>query len=113
MWIKLRFQVRNPAAKKGGLDVSLFRRLSEAHPHAVVDLTYQYRMNEDIMQLSNTLIYGNRLRCGSEAVAQRSLVLPDKRFLETLHSANNCLCPSGNCWIAHLSEEKSVPLLKT
>ncbi|KIM55426.1 hypothetical protein SCLCIDRAFT_17374 [Scleroderma citrinum Foug A] len=98
--------VRNPAAKKGGMDVSLFRRLSEAHPHAVVDLTYQYRMNEDIMQLSNTLIYGNRLRCGSEAVAQRSLVLPDKRFLETLHSASNRSCLPGKCWITHLLEEK-------
>src|SRR5258708_3839618 len=36
-----------------GLDVSLFKRLSEAHPQAVVELTFQYRMNEDIMLLSN------------------------------------------------------------
>ncbi|KAL4079032.1 Dna2-domain-containing protein [Scleroderma citrinum] len=93
-------------SKKGGLEISLFRRLSEAHPHAVVDLTYQYRMNEDIMQLSNKLIYGNRLRCGSETVAQRSLVLPDKRFLDTLLSPSNCLCPGGDCWIAHLMDEK-------
>lgn len=86
--------------------MSLFRRLSEAQPHAVVDLTYQYRMNEDIMQLSNTLIYGNRLRCGSEAVAQRSLVLPDKGCLQTLLGPSNCLCPDGKCWIAHLLDEK-------
>ncbi|KAG6333843.1 hypothetical protein ID866_5248 [Astraeus odoratus] len=98
--------VRNPSAKKGGLEVSLFKRLSEAHPHAVVDLTYQYRMNEDIMQLSNQLIYGNRLRCGSEAVAKRSLVLPDKNFLGTLRSSGNCHCTGEECWIAHLLEEK-------
>ncbi|KAG6911010.1 hypothetical protein DXG01_005425 [Tephrocybe rancida] len=80
--------VRNPAARKGGLDVSLFRRLSDAHPHAVVDLTHQYRMNEDIMLLSNKLIYGDRLRCGSKFVARQSLTLPNRAFLQTLHLKN-------------------------
>ncbi|KAF5381699.1 hypothetical protein D9615_005608 [Tricholomella constricta] len=73
--------VRNRAARKGGLDVSLFRRLSDAHPHAVVDLVYQYRMNDDIMLLSNKLIYGDRLRRGSEAIARQSLVLPDQALM--------------------------------
>ncbi|KAI6019257.1 Dna2-domain-containing protein [Pisolithus microcarpus] len=99
-------QVRNPAAKKAGLEVSLFRRLSEAHPHAVTDLTYQYRMNEDIMQLSNRLIYSNRLRCGSEAVACRSLVLPDRTFIDKLRKSGNCLCSDGPCWLEYLLEEK-------
>ncbi|KAG9309429.1 hypothetical protein JVU11DRAFT_10681 [Chiua virens] len=35
------------------------------------------------MLLSNKLIYGDRLCCGSEAVAKRSLVLPDNRFINT------------------------------
>ncbi|GLB41287.1 putative DNA replication factor Dna2 [Lyophyllum shimeji] len=96
--------VRNPAARKGGLDVSLFRRLSDAHPQAVVDLAYQYRMNEDIMLLSNKLIYGNRLRCGSEAVASRSLVLPEPDFLHGLH-AGSCPCHSDGCWIEALMSE--------
>ncbi|KAI6101441.1 Dna2-domain-containing protein [Pisolithus croceorrhizus] len=98
--------VRNPAAKKAGLEVSLFRRLSEAHPHAVTDLTYQYRMNEDIMQLSNKLIYSNRLRCGSEAVANRSLFLPDRTFIDNLRKSGNCLCPDGACWLEYLLKEK-------
>ncbi|KAI6043523.1 Dna2-domain-containing protein [Pisolithus marmoratus] len=98
--------VRNPAAKKAGLEVSLFRRLSEAHPHAVTDLTYQYRMNEDIMQLSNKLIYSNRLRCGSEAVANRSLVLPDRTFIDKLRKSGSCLCSDGACWLEHLLDEK-------
>ena len=68
--------VRNVAAKKGGLDVSLFRLLSERHPHAMVYLTRQYRMNADIMALSNHLIYDGRLQCGSDAVADQSLSLP-------------------------------------
>lgn len=97
--------MRSPVAKQGGLEVSLFRRLSEAHPHSVVDLTYQYRMNEDIMELSNKLIYGNRLRCGSDAVAKRSLVLPDKTYLKTLRSSA-CSCPPGKCWIEYLLDEK-------
>ncbi|RDB29779.1 DNA replication ATP-dependent helicase/nuclease dna2 [Hypsizygus marmoreus] len=95
--------VRNRAARKGGLDVSLFRRLSDAHPHAVVDLAYQYRMNEDIMLLSNKLIYGDRLRCGSEAIAHRSLVLSDRTFLKTLHSGTSC--QANGCWIEVLMSE--------
>lgn len=68
--------MKNPEARRGGLDVSLFRLLSDRHPQAVVDLSFQYRMNEDIMSLSNRLIYGNRLKCGSEEVAKQELVLP-------------------------------------
>ncbi|KAI5999994.1 Dna2-domain-containing protein [Pisolithus albus] len=93
-------------SKKAGLEISLFRRLSEAHPHAVTDLTYQYRMNEDIMQLSNRLIYSNRLRCGSEAVASRSLVLPDRTLIDRLRKSGNCLCSDGPCWLEYLLEEK-------
>ncbi|KAG2136828.1 Dna2-domain-containing protein [Suillus cothurnatus] len=97
--------VRNPAARKGGLEMSLFRRLSETHPHAVVDLTYQYRMNEDIMQLSNKLIYGDRLRCGSEEVAKRTLVLPNKFMTDKLDPAM-CLCEES-CWLRYLLSESS------
>ncbi|KAG6902436.1 hypothetical protein C0995_016615 [Termitomyces sp. Mi166 len=96
--------VRNPAARKGGLDVSLFRRLSDAHPHAVVDLTYQYRMNEDIMLLSNKLIYSDRLRCGSNSIAQQSLVLPNREFLRSLHTKASSSCSEG-CWMETLMSE--------
>ncbi|KAH0787602.1 DNA replication ATP-dependent helicase/nuclease DNA2 isoform X1 [Histomonas meleagridis] len=43
---------------------SLFRILCEAHPHAVVTLRTQYRMNDDILKLCNTLIYNQRMRTG-------------------------------------------------
>jgi DNA replication ATP-dependent helicase Dna2 len=85
--------------------VSLFRRLSDAHPHAVVDLVYQYRMNMDIMLLSNKLIYGDRLRCGSEEVARRSLVLPKTVFLRRLH-ANGPSCHPDGCWIERLASDR-------
>ena len=99
--------VRNRDARKGGFDVSLFRRLSDAHPHAVVDLNEQYRMNEDIMLLSNKLIYSDRLRCGTAEVAKRGLVLPNAEFMSTLHAKSTC--STRPCWIEHLLDERSVP----
>ncbi|KAI0746475.1 Dna2-domain-containing protein [Daedaleopsis nitida] len=96
--------VRNPAARKGGLDVSLFRRLSDAHPKAVVDLTHQYRMNADIMTLSNKLIYSDRLRCGSDTVASSSLKLPNAAFLQSLHRKSTC--QDSSCWMGNLMDEK-------
>ncbi len=59
------------------MDISLFKRLSERHPHAVISLEHQYRMNQDIMELSNTLIYEHRLKCGTQGVASAVLELPD------------------------------------
>ncbi|EIN04726.1 Dna2-domain-containing protein [Punctularia strigosozonata HHB-11173 SS5] len=89
-------------AKKGGFDVSLFRRLSDAHPHAVTDLAFQYRMNEDIMTLSNKLIYSDRLRCGSKEVAKRALILPRREQLTAMHKSS---CGNSTCWIEHLLAE--------
>jgi len=62
--------VKNVDAKSSGMAESLFKRLSEAHPDSVAALQYQYRMNSDIMLLSNELIYSNRLKCGTPEVAQ-------------------------------------------
>jgi hypothetical protein len=63
--------VKNPNAKP--LSDSLFKLLAEAHPSAVHKLRVQYRMNNDIMSLSNRLIYQGQLTCGSEAVANQKL----------------------------------------
>ncbi|KAG7662477.1 dna2 [[Candida] subhashii] len=69
--------VQHPDPKiRQGLSVSLFKLLAETYPESVCELTYQYRMCEDIMQLSNVLVYDNRLKCGSEAVAKQVLKLP-------------------------------------
>lgn len=85
--------------------MSLFRRLSDAHPHSIVDLAYQYRMNSDIMMLSNKLIYGDRLRCGSQAVANRSLVLPNRNFLKAIHGGK-LTCHRNGCWIEQIMSER-------
>ncbi|KAF9644272.1 Dna2-domain-containing protein [Thelephora ganbajun] len=90
------------AARKAGLDVSLFRLLSENHRDCVVDLTYQYRMNEDIMHLSNTLIYEGKLVCGSEEVAKRCLEIPSYRFIDDLHVKAGDKCDRVSCWLEYL-----------
>ncbi|KAJ0668754.1 putative DNA helicase [Helianthus annuus] len=66
--------VQSTEARESGMGVSLFCRLSEAHPQAISALQSQYRMCAPIMELSNALIYGNRLRCGSPDVANAKLV---------------------------------------
>ncbi|XP_029973175.1 DNA replication ATP-dependent helicase/nuclease DNA2 [Salarias fasciatus] len=67
--------VQNHEARSLGMDESLFKRL-ELHGDAVVQLNVQYRMNRQIMSLSNSLMYAGRLECGSERTAAALLTLP-------------------------------------
>ncbi|XP_061600610.1 DNA replication ATP-dependent helicase/nuclease DNA2 [Cololabis saira] len=67
--------VQNHEARSLGMDESLFKRL-ELHSEAVVQLNVQYRMNRQIMSLSNSLVYEGRLECGSERTATALLTLP-------------------------------------
>ncbi|MEQ2264568.1 hypothetical protein XENORESO_012835 [Xenotaenia resolanae] len=67
--------VQNQEARSLGMDESLFKRL-ELHSEAVVQLNVQYRMNRQIMSLSNSLMYDGRLECGSERTATALLTLP-------------------------------------
>ena len=83
--------------------MSLFRLLSVAHPDAVAELSHQYRMNEDIMLLSNHLIYEGRLKCGSEEVAKRALVLPSKKSCTAMMGTSSC---EDGCWLQAMMEEK-------
>lgn len=80
--------VLHPEAKQEGLDRSLFKILSEAHPSSVIELTHQYRMCSDIMSLSNELIYDGRLKCGSEEVATKMLNIP---YLDSLPIDGTCI----------------------
>ena len=66
------------------MDISLFKRLSECHPHAVVNLEYQYRMHKHIMLLSNTLIYENRLKCATQSISESLLELPNWNNLSAI-----------------------------
>ncbi|KAI9794693.1 MAG: Tripartite DNA replication factor [Piccolia ochrophora] len=103
--------VQNAEAREGGLDVSLFKLLSEKHPDSVVRLEHQYRMCEDIMMLSNTLIYDGHLKCGTASVAQQELSIPNMEGLAGHHSSSTvgdgsftaCLqATRGTCWLRDL-----------
>lgn len=104
--------VQNKEAQEGGLDVSLFKLLSDGHPSSVVNLEHQYRMCEDIMSLSNNLIYDGRLKCGTPAVAQSEITIPNMAALTKHHyspanlsSFQAHFCPGpgiGGCWIRDL-----------
>ncbi|MED6121097.1 hypothetical protein PIB30_027033 [Stylosanthes scabra] len=65
--------VQSTEAQENGMGISLFCRLSETHPEAIAELRSQYRMRQGIMDLSNALIYGDRLRCGSSEIANAAL----------------------------------------
>lgn len=80
--------VVNPEAKQEGLDQSVFKLLSDAHPQSVIELTHQYRMCSDIMSLSNELIYNGRLKCGSEKVANQKLIIP---YLDSIPINDTCI----------------------
>jgi DNA replication ATP-dependent helicase Dna2 len=82
--------VKSQPARTGGLAISLFRRLAEAHPEAVFPLDEQYRMCDDIMSLANRTVYKGRLRCGNETVAKRSLRLTNPSSLECTHNRQRC-----------------------
>jgi DNA replication ATP-dependent helicase Dna2 len=64
--------VRNAEARLAGLDVSLFRVLSERYASASVELELEYRMNDDIVAVANALVYNGALRCGSDAGGARA-----------------------------------------
>uniref|UniRef100_A0A803M4H9 DNA replication ATP-dependent helicase/nuclease n=1 Tax=Chenopodium quinoa TaxID=63459 RepID=A0A803M4H9_CHEQI len=70
--------VKSAEARENGMSVSLFRRLSEGHPQAISALQSQYRMCAGVMKLSNALIYGEKLRCGSPDVENAKLKLSNK-----------------------------------
>jgi DNA replication ATP-dependent helicase Dna2 len=102
--------VQNKQAQEGGLDVSLFKLLSDAQPDSVVNLEHQYRMAADIMLLSNELVYAGRLKCGSEAVAERRLEIPSLETGLTAHhhtpsslprtATPSAICLSTSaCWL--------------
>lgn len=55
--------------------VALFYLQLCGHIRLIYHFLCQYRMCAGIMELSNALIYGNRLRCGSSEVADAKLKL--------------------------------------
>ena len=86
--------------------MSLFKVLSDARPESVTSLTFQYRMNEDIMALSNRLIYEGRLKCGSEEVAKQGLVIHREQKKDNVAGSMGCGHADENCWIGDLLRDE-------
>lgn len=93
--------VRNKEACDGGLDKSLFSILAEARPESICYLEFQYRMNSDIMYISNYFVYGGKLKCGNNQTASRQLEIPHlKSGLKSLHSRQIQPCTGvSDCWL--------------
>jgi DNA replication ATP-dependent helicase Dna2 len=58
-----------------GFGVSMLKHLADQHSDSIAQLTYQYRMHEDICQLSNDLVYNGKLKCANDEVRWRRLEL--------------------------------------
>ncbi len=81
--------ISHPDAQKGGLGISLFERMKtffeQTNPSAVVMLENQYRMNDILMRFPSGMFYANKLKAGTQTVADKryklsvslSLSLPD------------------------------------
>ncbi|KAK0152964.1 DNA replication ATP-dependent helicase/nuclease DNA2 [Merluccius polli] len=90
--------VQNQEARSMGMDESLFKRL-ELHSEAVVHLNVQYRMNRQIMSLSNCLMYDGRLECGSERTASALLALPFLVSVQSELSSHYEATPQDLAWV--------------
>lgn len=72
--------VNNPKAKNQGLGITLFQRLSEAHPEFLTKLCKQYIMNQGITQLINKVAYGGIIEFGSDQVCDQKLMMPHRKI---------------------------------
>src|SRR5690606_29883268 len=94
---------RNDEAKEGGLNQSLFQILADKYESAMVSLSHQYRMSEDIMSLSNEIVYSGKMHCGNSEIAKQTLKLPNPGALHAFHSAISCTgSTESSCWISHI-----------
>lgn len=98
--------VTHPEADvRDGLSKSLFQILAEAHPESISELKHQYRMCRDIMEISNVLVYNNRLLCGSDEVASQKLHFPHLEELAT--HRNPEFLDEKTAWLDHAFEERN------
>lgn len=94
-----------------GLSQSLFKILAERSPESLVELTYQYRMCNEIMLLSNVLIYNGRLKSGSEEVANQVLHVPSPKKIENYLSTEVDVDPNSLWLHKILKPENKVVFL--
>jgi hypothetical protein len=84
-----------------GMNVSLLQRLAMAQPQSVVCLTAQYRMNANIMAISNNLFYQGKMTCAKTNEKDSILDMPNLASLSSSHNTilswmTNVLLPSND-----------------
>ncbi|KAK3590495.1 hypothetical protein CHS0354_015484 [Potamilus streckersoni] len=101
--------VQSKEARTLGMDDSLFSQLDgSSEGVATFELDHQYRMNREIMNLSNKLVYNGCLKCGSVTVETQTLSLPRRESIQQ----DLDKCP----WLKHVTDtelEKAVVFLDT
>ena len=60
------------------MGLSLFEKLCKKHPASATVLKKQYRMNKDILELSNSIIYHGVMAHGSDSVAAQAVCFPQE-----------------------------------
>ncbi|KRZ77220.1 DNA replication ATP-dependent helicase/nuclease DNA2, partial [Trichinella papuae] len=71
--LQLRPLVQSERLRKEGMDISLFSKLEQKYPNAVVTLKRQYRMNREICLLSNQMFYNGELIVANDEVGDAFL----------------------------------------
>ena len=108
--------VVNHKARAMGMGVSLFQRLyrvvqsSELCRPYMSYLRYQYRMNKQVLQLCNKIVYDNKLMCGNQYVANAVMDYPNWSRTEALYSNK-----TSNNWLLNhvIHAQKSVVFVNT
>ncbi|XP_003373552.1 DNA replication factor Dna2 family protein [Trichinella spiralis] len=127
--LQLKPLVQSERARKQGMDISLFSKLEQKYPDAVVTLKRQYRMNREICKLSNQMFYNGELVAANDEVANAFLnvtvdddvaeepwvrrclsSLPEHAvvFLDTSNCKDNSATRQG---IAHVENKLEVDLV--
>ena len=65
--------IQNPKVLQEGLGVSIFERLANAYPEDIHLLTHQFRMNEKLIDFSNSTFYGGKLESFDEKIKLQTL----------------------------------------
>jgi DNA replication ATP-dependent helicase Dna2 len=73
--------VRSQEAAEKGMAVSLFERMCKKYSELKTPLKKQYRMCEEIMALSNSLVYNNLLEAADEKTKTMRLKINEETFI--------------------------------
>ena len=74
---------------------TLFEKLNNKHPKACTILKCQYRMNSEILSLSNQCVYNNEMKCANKAVEESRLVFDEDLKI----SLNKEIFYKNNNWL--------------